>query len=152
MEKLFEQFIDFKSLSDSELSSTAWAEAVVREYDGLKEYWIDTLWHPIQRLRSLVGDNQRFELLFKVAKLILITPHCNAGIERVFCFVNKYKPAGSDRNRLDIEGLLSSILAVKIKRTEFQEKCYWFKPSERLLSTAIKEHILITSQKGNTNY
>ena len=38
MEKLFEQFIDFKSLSDSELSSTAWAEAVVREYDGLKEY------------------------------------------------------------------------------------------------------------------
>ena len=65
----------FKRIFDSELSSTAWAEAVVREYDGLKEYWIDTLWYPIQRLRSLVGDNQRFELLFKVAKLILITPN-----------------------------------------------------------------------------
>ena len=34
-------------------------------------------------------NNQRFELLLKVAKLILITPHSNVGIERVFSIVNK---------------------------------------------------------------
>ena len=70
MEKLCEEFIDFKSLSDSELSSATWEDAIVREYDyGSKEYRINTLWYHIQRLRSLVGNNQRFELLFKVANL-----------------------------------------------------------------------------------
>ena len=44
MEKLFEEFIDFKSLSDSEVSSAAWKDAIVTEYnDGSKEYRIDTL-------------------------------------------------------------------------------------------------------------
>ena len=43
-EKLFEEFIDFKSLSDSEVSSAAWKDAIVTEYnDGSKEYRIDTL-------------------------------------------------------------------------------------------------------------
>ena len=70
MEKLYEEFIDFKSLSDSELSSATWEYAIVREYDyGSKEYRINTLWYHIRRLRSLVGNNQRFELLFKVANL-----------------------------------------------------------------------------------
>ena len=70
MYKLFEEFIDFKSLSDSELPPGAWEVD-----DGSKEYRIDTLWYHIQQLRSLAGNNQRFELLFKVAKLLLITPH-----------------------------------------------------------------------------
>ena len=74
MDKLFEEFIDFKSLSDSELPPGAWEVD-----DGSKEYRIDTLWYHIQQLRSLAGNNQRFELLFKVAKLILITPQSNCG-------------------------------------------------------------------------
>ena len=70
MEKLFEEFIDFKSLSHSELSSATWEDAIVREHDyGSKEYRVNTLWYHIQRLRSLVGNYQRFELLFKVANL-----------------------------------------------------------------------------------
>ena len=70
MEKLCEEFIDFKSLSDSELSSATWEDAIVREYDyGSKEYRINTLWYHIQRLWSLVGNNQRFELKFKLANL-----------------------------------------------------------------------------------
>ena len=76
----------------------------------------------------MVGNKERFELLFKVEKLILITLHSSAGIEGVLSLVNKNKSAGSDRNRLDIEGLLCSILAVKMKRHEFQEKCYCFNP------------------------
>ena len=79
MDKLFEEFIDFESLSDSELPPGAWEVD-----DGSKEYRIDTLWYHIQQLRSLAGSNQRFELLFKLTKLILITPHSNVGIERVF--------------------------------------------------------------------
>ena len=52
------------------LSSATWEYAIVREYDyGSKEYRINTLWYHIQRLQSLVGNNQRFELLFKVVNL-----------------------------------------------------------------------------------
>ena len=100
----------------------------------------------------MVGNNQRLELLFKLAKLILITPHSNAGIERVFSLVNKNKSVGSDRNRLDIEGLLSSILTVKMERPKSQENCYCFKLTKRLLKSAKKEHRLMTSQKENINY
>ena len=143
MDKFFEEFIDFKSLSDSELPPGAWEVD-----DGSKEYRIDTLWYHIQQLRSLAGNNQRFELLFKVAKLILITPHSNAGIERVFSLGNKNKSAGSDRNKLDIEGSLSSILAVKMERPESQEKCYCFLPSDELLNSAKKATYTYNSSKG----
>ena len=44
MEKLFEEFIDFTSLSDSEVPPAAWKDAIVTEYnDGSKEHRIDTL-------------------------------------------------------------------------------------------------------------
>ena len=143
MDKLFEEFIDFKSLSDSELPPGAW------EVDnGSKEYRIDTLWYHIQQLRSLAENNQRFELLFKIAKLILIIPHSNASIERVFSLVNKNKSAGSDMNQLDIEGSLSSILAVKMERPESQEKCYYFKPSDELLNSAKKATYTDNRSKG----
>ena len=105
-----------KFLSDSELSSATWEDAIIKEYDDdSKEYRIDSLWYQIQRLRSLVGNNHRFKLLFKVAKFILIPPHSNAAIERLFSLVNKNKFTGSDRNRQDIKGLITSILAVKIE-------------------------------------
>ena len=99
-------------------------------------------------MRSLAENNQRFELLFKVAKLILIIPHSNAGIERVFSLVNKNKSAGSDMNQLDIEGSLSSILAVKMERPESQEKCYYFKPSDELLNSAKKATYTYNRSKG----
>ena len=99
-------------------------------------------------MRSLAENNQRFELLFKVAKLILIIPHSNAGIERVFSLVNKNKSAGSDMNQLDIEGSLSSILAVKMERPESQEKCYYFKPSDELLNSAKKAIYTDNRSKG----
>ena len=63
MEKLFEEFIDFKSLSDSELTSAAWENAIMRE---------DTLWYHSQQLRSSVVNNQRFELLFKLMWLMQV--------------------------------------------------------------------------------
>ena len=45
LEKLFKELIDFKYLSDSELSSAAWEDFIVRDYDdGSEEYRINTLW------------------------------------------------------------------------------------------------------------
>ena len=149
MDKLYEEFVDYKTLTDSEMPAAAWEDAVIREYeDGTSEYRIDTLWYYIQSLRSLAGNNKRFDLFFNVARLIMITPHSNAGIERVFSLVNKNKSAGSNRNRLDIEGSLSSILAVKMERPDTQEKCYSFKPSDELLKSAKQATYNYNKSKG----
>ena len=82
--------------------------------------------------------NLRFRLLFEVARLVLLLPNSNAGIERVYSLVNKNKREGSDRNRLDIEGSLSSILSVKLERPESVTKCYEFVPDSNLLKDAKK--------------
>ena len=76
-----------------------------------------------QEMKSSVGNNFRFHNLIEVAKIVLITPHSNAGIERVYSLMNKNKSEGSEKNRLDIDGSLSSILAVKLDRPESSFKC-----------------------------
>ena len=97
---------------------------------------------------EILRNNQRFELLSKVAKLALITPHSKTGIERVFSLVNKNKSAGSDRNRLDNEGSQFSILTFKTERPESQEKYCCFKPSERLLNSAKRTAYTYNKSKG----
>ena len=128
---LYEEFQDFKLLNDDELDLS---DAILTTYDdGSIEYRMDTIWYILQEIKSPVGNNYRFRTLFEIAKLVLITPHSNAGIERVYSLVNKNKREGSERNRLDIDGSLSSILAVKLDRPESTLKCFNYKPNEALM-------------------
>ena len=83
-----------------------------------------------------IGDNFRFSLLFNVARLVLVTPHSNACIERVYALVNKNKTDSCDRNRLDPEGTLSAIISVKLARPEERCKCYEYIPEKHLLTQA----------------
>ena len=106
-----------------------------------KEYRVDVIWYYLQKMRSPVGPNYRFKLLFEVARIVLTIPHSIAGIERVFLLVNKNKNESSDRSRLDIEGSLSSILTVKLGRPESKGKCYLYKPDNELLRNAKKATI-----------
>ena len=50
----------------------------------------------------------------EVAQIVLLIPHSNAAIERLFSLVNKNKNELSNRNRLDQDKALSSILAVSL--------------------------------------
>ena len=88
-------------------------------------------------MRYPIGNESRFGLLFKIAEIVLIVPHSNACIERVYSLVNKNKRMGSERNRLDIDGSLASIIAVKLDRPESDAKCYEFVPGSELLCSAI---------------
>ena len=89
-------------------------------------------------MKSSVASNYRFRLLFNVVRLVLVTPHPDAGIEHVYALVNKNKAEGTERNRLDIEGFLSSVLAVKFAWPEVFFKCYNFKLDKKLLHNAKK--------------
>ena len=126
-----------RTLQESELPNCAVEEALVRESIEGKEYRMDVIWYYIQQLKNLVASNYRFKTLFQVTRLLLIIPHSNAGIERLFSLVNKNKGDGSDRNRLNIEGSLSSFLAVKLDiPSQFQNAD--FSPSTELLHDAKK--------------
>ena len=110
---IFEQFTDFKSLddlpddilNDAKLPKLEQSNAKLEQSNSENvQYRIDTIWYHLQKMKSSCGENFRFHLLFRVALIILLTPHSNAGIERVYSLVNKNKPENSDRNRLNIEG------------------------------------------------
>ena len=151
IERLFEEFIEFKSLSDDELPSNALNDATISTYDdGSVEYRMDTIWYYLQEMRSVVGNEYRFRLLFRCALMVLLTPHSNAGIERVFSLVNKNKSDGSDRNRLDIEGSLSSVLAVKLDRPESFSHCTEYDPDSHLLEAAKKATVKYNKRKSST--
>ena len=93
------------------------------------------LYHLFQ-MKNSVGDNYKFRLLFNVAQLVMVAPHLNAGIERVYALVSKNKSEGNDRNRLDIEGTLTSI---KLNQPEVFSKCYELTLDVKLMSEAKKQ-------------
>ncbi len=74
-------------------------------------YRMDVVWGYLSTMRFADGQLM-FKKLFKVAKLVLVLPHSNAGEERVFSMVRKNKT--SFRSSLSMEGTLSSILTVKL--------------------------------------
>ena len=70
---------------------------------------------------------QRFCHLLKVAELVLILPHSNAGEDRLFSMVCKNKT--ESRSRLKLDGTLSNLLAMKLQYPESIPPCYKFNPS-----------------------
>ena len=109
-----------KSLLITKDSFNLWASwyCLIVSYENHDEYRLDTIWYHLYQIKSLIGSDYRFRNLFNVARLPFLTLHSNVGIERVYSFVNKNKKEGSDRNKLDIEGLLSAISAVKMDQPE----------------------------------
>ena len=85
---------------------------------------------------SHAGDSCHFNLLVKVANIVLMTLHAKAGIKQVYPLANKNKPEGSERKRMYIDRTLSTILDVKIERPE--SICYNFNPSQKLIESAKK--------------
>ena len=136
---MYEEFIDDKTIATCELPDHALMDAVIPESEVADEYRIDVIWYYLFQMKSSVGNNYSFRLLFNVARLVMVALHSSAGIERVYALVNKNKSEGSDKNRLDIEGTLSSILAVKLNQPEAFCQCYEFTPDAKLLSEAKKK-------------
>ena len=113
-------------------------EATISEYhDGSKDYRMDTIWYMLNNLKSLVGNNSNFHLLFQMATLILIMPHSNSGTERVYSLVNKNEQQGTEHNRFEIEVSLSSILAVKLDRPESKFACYNYQHDSSILAVKL---------------
>ena len=92
--------------------------AVIEENDDADGYCIDVVWQHLFQMKSPVGNHYRFRLLFNVTRLVMVAPHSKGRIEFVYGLMKKNTSKGSDRNRLDIEGMLSLMLAAKFDQPE----------------------------------
>ena len=131
---LYDEYREYKLLCDDDIDLSA--AAITSYEDGSHEYRMDTIWYLIQDMKPVIGNTRIFGLLFQVARLVLITPHSNAGIERVYSLLNKNKREGSERNCLDVNNTLSSILAVKLDTPETTRPCYQMQPDDALIKSA----------------
>ena len=76
----------------------------------------------------------RFKELFKLAEIVLVLPHINADLERLFSIVRKNK--SDSRSRLKLDGTLSSILALKSRYLESNTPYFKWKPDDNILESA----------------
>ena len=88
---LYEDFVDYKTLSINEPPEDDLTDAVIQENKNSNEYRIDIIRYYIYQMKSSVASNYRFGILFNVARLVLVTPYSNPGIERLYALVNKNK-------------------------------------------------------------
>ena len=116
VDTLYEEFIDYQCMNDADIGDEAWEEAKVS--DGVKNdineennsyhYWVDILWWHIAQLCIPGCSVKRFKYLIKLAKLVLIMPHSNAELERLFSIVRKNKTL--ECSFLKLDGTVSGIL------------------------------------------
>ena len=92
--------------------------------DGTSECRNDVNWYHLRQIRSPIGNNFRFNLLFKVAQIVMLITHSNAG------------------NRLDSDWILSASLSVKLAQPESQSKCFDYQPTKTVLENARKATVI----------
>ena len=102
IDTLYEEFCEYKSLPTRELPDTALTDVLIKSFEneGDDEYRMDVIWYHLYQMTSPIGSSFRFRNLFDIARILLLTPNSNAGIERVYLFVkNENKNNGSDKKK-----------------------------------------------------
>ena len=136
MSRLFDEFVDYQLMQLSDIPETIWQEASVRldVTDELlhndEEYGcsrMDVIWSYLFKLLT-PDDLQWFKFLSKVVEIVLVLPHSNAAEERIFNYVQLNKTP--QRNKLEYDGTLSSLLTIKLNDIE---PCYGNEPTKELL-------------------
>ena len=140
LDALFDEFADYQLLESADISGDIWKAArahyQVEEGDEeRKEAFprIDVIWAFLTKMKSADGCRQRFANLARIAQLVLVLPHSNAGEERIFSLVRLNKT--SYRSSLSLDGTLSSILTIK---THIPDSFIKFDPPKEMLEKAKK--------------
>lgn len=93
---------------------------------SITDIHVASYWHKISKFADVSGET-RYPLLSKLAKAVLVIPHSNADVERMFSQIglNKTKL----RNSLGTE-TLTALLRLQMNA---HEPCYNFTPGNELL-------------------
>ena len=125
---LDEKFMEYQLLKNDEIPKSVWDGSTIVENEETKYFRMDVIWGYLAKQKSCFG-RYSYKLLSKIAKLVLVLPHSNAGEERVFSMVRKNKT--TFRSSMSFE-TLSSILIVKLSSAAAQS----FKPDKELTKAA----------------
>ena len=125
---LSEQFLNYQLLNDHDIPESVWQNPCTMHDDRNKYYRVDILWGYTSQMKDCIGKH-RFDILFKVVKLVLVLPHSNATEERAFSIVRKNKTTFRDSMGLNT---LGSILTIKLANPNATK----FKPDKALLKSA----------------
>ena len=129
LDQLQEQFLNYQLLSEADIPKEAKANIDLSE-EHL--YGVDVLWGFLRGVKKPGTNSFEFDLLFKVAEVVMMILHSNAGEERIFSLINKNKTPS--RSSLKLDGTLSSLITVK---THIENPLQW-QPSKTLLEKAKK--------------
>ena len=80
IDTVFEEFVDYQTVSDEDIDQEVWKEAKVidKTNEGDMEvyhYRADVLWLYIAKMKVTGSQLKRFKHLFLVAEIVLILPH-----------------------------------------------------------------------------
>ena len=142
MNRLNEQFCDYQTMALTEIPKDI-LEYRLPDLQGQKkgddneplDWRVDHIWSYMSTLKDDTSK-PRFDLLFQVARVILVIPHLNAGEERIFSLINKNKT--EYRPNLKLDTTLASLITIKVYLPESVTPCYRFVPSADLLAKAKK--------------
>ncbi|XP_063053561.1 zinc finger BED domain-containing protein 5-like [Engraulis encrasicolus] len=127
-DRLSDEYLEYQMLEKTDIPEAIWRSAVVRESEDSEYHRMDRIWGHLSTIKSQISGTLRFPRLAKVAKLILCMPHSNADAERVFSVVGLNKT--DTRNRLSLDGTLSSIMRIKMNDLE---PCYKYEPPAQIV-------------------
>ena len=123
--------MEYQLMAQADIPEHIWESALI--VDGeTHHHRMDLIWHYLKALRNPNGALV-YEKLATVALLVLTLPYSNAEEEQVFSMVTKNKT--KFRPNLKLDGTLSSILTIKLAKTE---PCHMYEPTSEILETAKK--------------
>ena len=81
MDQLNEQFLNYQLLSAEDIPKSVKDSAGLNESDP---HQVDVLWGFLRGVKNPGSSSYAFDLLFKVAEVVMTIPHSNAGEEQFF--------------------------------------------------------------------
>lgn len=124
---LNDEFLEYQMMEEKDIPDAIWRDAVVRESPDGEYHRMDRIWAYLSTVKNRISGTLQFPRLVTVAQLVLILPHSNADAERTFSVVGLNKT--DTRNKLSLDGTLSSIMSIKM--SDF-EPCYKYKPPAQI--------------------
>ena len=140
LDRLNEQFLKYQLLSPDEIPPA------VKQTSGLSEedpHRVDVLWGYLRDVKKAGSSVHKFDILFKVAEVVMTILHSNAGEEQIFSYINKNKTLSSS---LKLDGTLSTLILVK---THIENPLDW-EPTKDLVEKAKKATRLYNDKHKST--
>ena len=100
--KVHDEFTDYQILQENDFPSGAFDDVKVIEGKVIKLKYFITEWIHINKMKIAETNLKRFKLLPIIAEVVLVIPHSNAELERLYSIVRKNKNSTKSSLKLDV--------------------------------------------------